>query len=298
MEILEHIQEFKRKLIASGNDFKTAKTYGNSMALCLNYYKNKYNSPFHISFKDLEDYIIYLIEEDYSPSYINSFIASAKRFYHINRQPQKCLKLEYRNNPIQSPNVLTYDECITMCESNIYIKHKAIINLLFYGGFRRQELINLKIEHISKNGRITIVNGKFGKSRVIPIPKELMELLRVYYLKCRPKEYLFNGDKGRMQYSAGSIRNIIRDTARKCGIHKRTYPHLMRSSMATILLDNGASLDYVSWWLGHERCETTYRYYHKLTIQSLENQFESVLSKLKKPVSLKILQPIQQKLSA
>ena len=287
MKILEWVTEFKRKIVASGNDFKTAKTYGNHISLFLDYFKDKYDSPLHITFRDMEDYIIYLVEEDYSPSYINSFIASAKRFYGINEQPQKCSKLEYRDNPIQSPNVLTYDECIAMCTADIYIKHQAIINLLFYGGFRRQELINLKIEHISKDGRVTIVHGKFGKSRIVPLTKDVMELLRRYYKQCNPKDYLFNGDKGRPKYSAGSIKNIIKNTARLCGIHKRTYPHLMRSSMATILLDNGASLDYVSTWLGHEKIETTYKYYHKLTVQSMQNMFEDIYNKLKKPVELR-----------
>lgn len=286
MNILEWVSEFKRKVVASGNEIETAKTYGNHISLFLAYYEKKYDSPLHITFRDMEDYVIYLVEEDYSPSYINSFIASVKRFYHINGQTQKCSKLEYRDNPIQSPNVLTYDECISMCEAKINIKHSVVINMLFYGGFRRQELINLQLQDISSDGRITILNGKFGKSRIITIPPNVIELLKQYLLEWNPNQYLLNGEGSKLKYSAGSIRNIISDTAVKCGIHKRTYPHLMRSSMATILLDNGASLDYVSEWLGHEKCETTHKYYHKLTIQARQNQFEEVLNKLKKSKAL------------
>lgn len=281
MRILEFVSEFKRKIIASGNDSKTADTYGNSIALFLVHYENKYDSPLHISFKDLEDYIIFLVGQDYSASYINSFIASAKRFFAINGQPKKCSKLVYRDNPVQSPNVLTYDECMKMCNANIYIKHQAIINLLYYGALRRGELINLKISDISKDGKITIVHGKFGKSRVIPIPLEIMDLLRRYYKECHPKTYLFNGEGNRPKYSARSIENIIKNTARTCGIHKNTYPHLMRSSRATILLDNGASYAYVSEFLGHKNIETTREYYHKLTIGSMQRQFDEIDKKLK-----------------
>ena len=280
MKILEQVAEFKRKIVASGNDFNTAKTYGNHISLFLAYFENKYDSPLHITFRDMEDYVIYLVEEDYSPSYINSFIASSKRFYHINGQPQKCLKLEYRDNPIQSPNVLTYDECIKMCEAKINIKHQIVINMLFYGGFRRQELINLMLQDISQDGRITILGGKFGKSRIVTIPPSVIELLKQYLLEWTPNIYLLNGEKDKLKYSAGSIRNIISHTAIKCGIHKRTYPHLMRSSMATILLDEGATLDYVSEWLGHEHNETTSRYYHKLTVKARQSQFENILDKL------------------
>lgn len=281
MNILEFIQEFKRKIIASGNDPKTADTYGNNMTLLMVHYKDKYNSPLHISFRDMEDYIIRLVDEKYSPSYINSFVASAKRFYPLNGQPNKCDKLNYRDNPIQSPNVLTYDECMKMCDAEIYIKHKLIINLLYYGAFRRSEIINLKIENISKDGKITINRSKFGESRIIPIPKSVIELARKYYIQCKPSVFLFNGEGGREKYSAKSIENIIKNTARLCSIHKRTYPHLMRSSRATILLDNGASYGYVSWFLGHKKIETTHAYYHKLTIGSMQKQFEEIDEKLR-----------------
>lgn len=280
MNISEFQSEFKRKVIASGNDPKTADTYGNSIALLMVHYEKKYDTPLHISFRDMEDYIIHLVDAKYSPSYINSFIASAKRFFEINGQPKKCDKLQYRNNPIQSPNVLTYDECMRMTEAPIYIKHRAIINLLYYAALRRGELINLKIADISKDGKITILRGKFGKSRTIPIPAHVMEILREYFRQCKPVEYLFNGEGGRPQYSAKSIENVIKNTARTCGIQKRTYPHLMRSSRATILLDNGASYAYVSELLGHEKIQTTYDYYHRLTIGAMKKQFEDIDQRL------------------
>ena len=291
MDILKHILEFKRKIVASGNDRATADTYGNSMTLLMVHYKNKYDSPLHITFRDMEDYIIHLVDEKYSPSYINSFIASAKRFYPLNNQPHKCDKLNYRDNPIQSPNVLTHDECIRMCDAPIYLKHQLIINLLYYGALRKSELINLKIENISKDGKIAILNSKFGESRTIPVPKIVIEMVVRYCEGFNPKEYLFNGEKGRLKYSAKSVENIIKNTAILCGIHKRTYPHLMRSSRATILLDNGASMGYVSWFLGHKKIDTTHAYYHKLTIKSMQEQFNNIDEKL----SNKLLE--QQELS-
>ena len=280
MDILRHILEFKRKIIASGNDRATADTYGNSMTLLMVYYENKYDSPLHITLRDMEDYIIHLVDEKYSPSYINSFVASAKRFYPLNGQPNKCDKLNYRDNPIQSPNVLTYDECMSMCDAPIYLKHQLIINLLYYGALRRSELINLKISDISKDCKITILNSKFGDSRTIPIPNHVMEMARKYFVQLKPKIYLLNGEGSREKYSAKSIENIIKNTARTCGIHKRTYPHLMRSSRATILLDNGASMGYVSWLLGHKKIETTHAYYHKLTIKAMQEQFNNIDEKM------------------
>lgn len=286
MNILEHTTEFKRKIKAEGGDEKTAEVYGSHMTSFMVFYKAKYNSPLHITFRDMEDYIIHLRDRKLSASYINQFIAAAKRFYGHHGQTQKCAKLVYQVNEFKTPNVLTYAECMAMCNADIYIKHKAMINLLYYGALRRSEVLNLKIEHISKDNKLTIVDTKFGKSRVIPIPGDLMELLRKYYKECTPKIYLFNGEHGKdgifkPKYSEASLKNVVSETARKAGIHKKVTPKLLRASRATILLDNGASYGFVSEFLGHENMQTTHDYYHRLTIKGMQTMFEDIDLKLK-----------------
>jgi len=282
MDILRIANWFKDKIMITGGDIKTAKTYHSHLCLFLGFCK-KYDSPKNIPTAEIEKYILKLVEQKYSASYINSFIATAKRFYGYLGQPVKCKKLEYHRNPIKTPNVLTFDECMKMCDAKIYIKQQAVINVAYWGALRRQEIIDLKIEHISKNRTITIVDSKFGKSRVITVPQSLIDLLRKYYLECKPVNYLFNGDKGgNTQYSAKSIENIIKYTAIKEGINKKVHPHLMRSSRATHLLDNGASYGYVSEFLGHEKISTTYDYYHKLTIGAMQEQFDLIDTKLRK----------------
>lgn len=284
MDILHHTSELKRKIIAQGGDFKTAKTYCNWMALLMAFYKSKYNSPLHITFTDMENYIISLREQDYSPSSINSFIASAKRFYKTFGQPKKCNGLIYHDDPIKTPNILSYEECMAMCNAPIYLKHQAIINLLYYGALRRSELLNLKIEHLSHDRRITIVGSKYGKSRVITVPEQTKELLIQYLADFVPQIYVFNGE-GKLQYSAKSVENIIKNTAKLCGIDKRVYPHIMRSSRATHLLDNGASDMYVSEFLGHADIQTTRDYYCRLTVKGMQDNFDRVDEKLQKTVT-------------
>lgn len=281
MKISEFDKSFRRKIILDGGDEKTAKTYGNSICLFMRFHKNNYDTPIKIPTAAIEDYILHLVNNKFSASYINQFIASAKRFYNHLGQTQKCAKLIYHNNPPKTPNVLTYEECMNMCNAKIFLKHSAIINLAYFGAFRRQELIDLKVEHISKNRTITIIDSKFGKSRVITIPQHTLDLLRKYYLVFKPKNYLFEGEGKRPQYSAKSIENIIKDTAKKIGIFKRVHPHIMRSSRATHLLDAGASYGYVSAFLGHEKISTTFDYYHKLTTKAMQEQFDIIDEKLR-----------------
>lgn len=280
MNIAEFSKEFGNKILLDGDEKQTARIYTGIMAQFMIHYEKKYTSPLKINTKDIENYILYLVEKNMSKSYINQFIAASKRFYKIFGQLKKCENINYHPKELKTPNVLTFDECLKMCNANIYIKHRAIINLLYWGALRRNEIINLKIEHLSKDRRITIIGSKFRKSRVITIPQHVLELLRTYYLKCKPKIYLFNGEGVRLQYSAKSIENIIKNTSRLCGIKKRTHPHIMRSSRATHLLDNGASDMYVSEFLGHEKVQTTKDYYCKLTLNGMQNNFDEVDYKL------------------
>lgn len=280
MEISEFISRFRKRIMVDGGDESTARVYGDCIAVFLRHYENKHTSPERIPLADIEDYILHMRESKKSNSYINQFIASAKRFYCSIGQPKKCNSIKYFRKEIPMPNILTYDECMKMCNAKIYIKHQAIINLLYYGALRRSELINLKISDISKDRRISINKSKFGKSRVIIVPEETLILLRKYFIQCNPKEYLFNGDCGRIQYSAGSIENIIKNTARLMGITKRVHPHLLRSSRITHLIDNGASLAYVSEFAGHADIKTTRNHYCKLTLNAMMIIFDEADKKI------------------
>lgn len=276
MNILEFSEHFYEKIIAEGGDHSTAKSYCVHMKMLMQFYDNKLSSPLHATKKDLEIFIINLKNNNYSASHINQFIAASKRFYRIFGQPKKCKNLLYHNRERTLPNILTFDECLQMCNADIYIKHKAIINLLYWGAMRRREIVRLKINHISKDRRITIVGSKFNKSRIITIPQHVIELLRIYYIQCNPREFLFNGDRHTNQYSADSIRNIVRDVAKLCKIEKRATPQILRSSRATHLLDNGASDMYVSEFLGHAFIQTTRDYYCRLTTKGMQNNFDRV----------------------
>ncbi len=281
MNILEYDTEFKRKIRLDGDDVSTAKVYGNCMSVFMKHYSEKYDSPLHITTRSIEDYILHLVDNDYSNSYINQFIASAKRFYRIFGQPKKCDTLVYHQKKFKTPNILTYNECYKMCNAKVYIKHQLIINILYWGALRRSEIINLKLEHLSADRRIYIVDSKYGKSRTITIPQHLLDLINKYIDTIKPKEFLFNGEGQKPQYSAKSIENIIKNTAKLCEINKHVHPHIMRSSRATHLLDNGASDMYVSEFLGHSKIQTTKDFYCKLTIKGMQDNFDRIDEKLK-----------------
>jgi len=133
------------------------------------------------------------------------------------------------------------------------IKHKAILTLAYSVGLRVSEIINLKIEDIdSKRMLIHIKNGKGRKDRVVP----LSQILRIYYKKYKPIEYLFNGQYS-TQYSIKSCQNIY-----KKNIDKNTSIHTLRHSSATKLLENGTDIRLIQKILGHSNVKTTEIYTH------------------------------------
>ena len=88
-----------------------------------------------------------------------------------------------------------------------------------------------------------------------------LALLRLYYKKEKPAVWLFEGQKGN-QYSATSILNDIKNAAKRAGIKKRVYPHILRHSFATHHLEQGTDLRFIQEWLGHESSKTTEIYTH------------------------------------
>lgn len=279
MNISEFDKQFRRKIILDGGDWKTAKTYGNAMCLFMKFHESNFDTPIKIPIIEIENYILHLTKEKLSASYINQFIASAKRFYAMHGQPQKCAKLVYHNNPPKCPSILTVEEIHKMTSAPIYLKQRVAINLLYDAALRRSELINLKVEHISRDRKIVIENSKFGKNRIVVITQRTLDLLRDYYKKFRPKEYLLEGE-GKPQYSAKSIENVVKDTARLCGVYTKVTPHILRHSRITHLLDAGATEGYVSEFAGHSNINTTHKYYHRLTVGAMQRQFDEIDSKL------------------
>jgi site-specific recombinase XerD len=127
-----------------------------------------------------------------------------------------------------------------------------------YGcGLRISEVINLKIKDIDSNRMIiSIRESKGNKDRLVTLTQPLLELLRVYYLEFKPREYLFNGQFG-LQYTQSSINQLLKYYANRGGIKKRIHAHKFRHSFATHLLDQGTDMYLIQKLLGHKDQKTT-----------------------------------------
>jgi integrase/recombinase XerD len=105
---------------------------------------------------------------------------------------------------------------------------------------------------------ILIRKAKGDKSRYVPILPELAQELQTH-LSDRTTGYLFESNRN-SQYSSRRIQQIVKETAQKAKIKKRVYPHLLRHSVATTLLERGMPIDQIQKFLGHSKLETTQLY--------------------------------------
>ena len=149
-----------------------------------------------------------------------------------------------------------------MLENVHNLKHLCIIQLLYGAGLRVSEVLDLKLTDIeSKNMLIHVRNSKGNKDRVVVLSEKLLEDLRKYFMRYKPKDHLFEGQNA-PRYSAKSIQNLVKAAASRAGIKKRVTPHMLRHSFATHLIEKGMDIRYVQEMLGHQSIKTTQIYTH------------------------------------
>ncbi|OFY67010.1 MAG: hypothetical protein A3H98_08930 [Bacteroidetes bacterium RIFCSPLOWO2_02_FULL_36_8] len=181
-----------------------------------------------------------------------------------------------RYNPL--PQVLSACEVTQIINVLENIKHKCMLSLIYSAGLRRSELLHMKIKDIdSQRMQLRILHSKGRKDRITPLSETALKLLRQYYLKYKPKDYLFEGQQGE-QYSERSLALVLKNACLKAGIKKKVNLHMLRHSYATHLLEGGTDLRYIQELLGHKSSRTTEIYTH--VSQKAINKIISPLDKL------------------
>jgi len=142
------------------------------------------------------------------------------------------------------------------------IRDKAILELLYATGMRVSELAGLKTEDVNLNENLLRVKGKGNKERLIPFGEPAARAVR-NYLEIRPavSENLFLSRQKKF-LSRQSVWKVIRKAALAAGLSKNIYPHILRHSFATHLLEAGAGIRIVQELLGHQSLATTQIYTH------------------------------------
>jgi integrase/recombinase XerD len=209
----------------------------------------------------INQFLKYLIDENYIANIeINNVsVMSEKKLPHV-----------------LSPNEI--DKLIDFYNHDLFIssRNKTIIDFMYSTGCRVSELINVEESDIDIEEAFVRLEGKGSKQRIVPLGSKVLINLESY-LPLRNKD---RKSKNNKLFISKSYKNldrtavfrIIKSTGVKAGIHKELYPHILRHSAATHMLEGGCDLRTVQEFLGHSSVSTT-QIYTKVTKAFLEEAF-------------------------
>jgi integrase/recombinase XerD len=157
----------------------------------------------------------------------------------------------------------------------------TILELFYSSGLRLSELCALRLEMIDLEDGFLRITGKGNKTRVVRIGTKAREAISDYLAQQRPAlvtprstSHLFLSVRG-SSLSPDRVRQIVKHRAKLAGIDQNIYPHLLRHSFATHLLEGGADLRVIQELLGHADIATTQIYTHvdRQRLKSIHHRF-------------------------
>jgi len=215
--------------------------------------------------EDVRTFQLHLIQDrKLAYSTFNQAVCALRFYYrHTQPMPWPVTAVPFGKRPKKLPTVLARQEVDTLIQCTANLKHRTFLMTLYAGGLRFAEAANLRIPDIdSKRMMIRIASGKGRKERLVPLSPRLLKELRAYWIEYRPTDLLFPGKPDTKPYADTTIRKAMKVAAEKAGIRRRVFPHVLRHSYATGLLEAGVDLLTISKLLGHASFITTMVYLH------------------------------------
>ena len=227
----------------------------------------------------LRDYLAYLAEQGIAKASIARKLSAIRSFYRYLVREGILAKnpLEQTASPKldrRLPSFLTVEEMVRLLKAPDLTtpqgqRDRALIELFYAAGLRVSELVNLNLEQVNIDTREIRVWGKGSKERMVLMGEPAARALTNYIGQGRPRLQGEKGDRGALflnnrgrRLTERMVQKILSKYARLAGINKRVYPHLLRHTFATHLLDGGADLRVVQELLGHANLATTQIYTH------------------------------------
>jgi len=243
----------------------TTTAYKNDLEQYFDYLKNTQKNLF-----DNEDFVDYLFSLELAKSTINRKLTSVNNFLLWSSKLDKYKGKTFRKSENlktekKLPNILTsnyinnlIDKLPTSTAKDV--RNKAIIELLYSSGLRVSELVNLKINDVKNDGSLRVI-GKGRKERLLPMTDQAYKIIslwlksnRAEFLKDNDNQFIFLGVRGK-QITDREVRRVV-------NLITGTFPHNIRHTFATHVLDGGADLRVVQELLGHSDPGTTQIYTH------------------------------------
>lgn len=263
--MMKLIEKLKNACDARNMSEKTQVNYIRPVILFLQYHKEK-----EITSETVEKYHAYLKRDKKFATATMKLHACAIRFFIRNVMGREDLvsAMPSIRQTYPLPFVLSKNEVKRLIGSALNKNHKMILSVLYTCGLRLSELLSIKLCEIDFERKEILVHGKGRRDRFVPINDNVSALVKDCTSDLKHNDYLCTTirhgclDHSKRRMCGRSIACIINQCAKRAGISKRTYPHLLRHSLATHLLEDGVDIRYIQVLLGHTSILATSHYTH------------------------------------
>ncbi len=259
---------------------RTRRAYGVDMSQLAEWASGNDLEPAQIEYRTLRRFAGVLSERGASKSTVARKLAAIRAFYRVMVQ-----RGELESSPadlVASPKADSYLPAVLKAaeaadllgampvSTPLELRDRAIFELAYSAGLRAQELVDLDVEDLDLDAEELRVQGKGGRTRVVPAGEYAWKALEAYTERARPalaghadepptERALFLSKSGR-RLSTSDLRRRLRVALGRASVQTGVTPHTLRHSFATHLLEGGADLRAIQELLGHASISTTQTY--------------------------------------
>jgi integrase/recombinase XerD len=233
---------------------------------CVADFAQHFNTPpDRLGPQHVHDYQLFLVQrKKLSWSPFTQAVCALRFFYHdVLHRNWMIEYIPYPRHEQKLPVVLSPAEVAALFQSTPNLKHRAILMTMYAAGLRVSELIHLQVTDIdSQRQLICVRQGKGHKDRQVMLSPKLLEMLRAYWQRYRPRTWLFPGPNPERPTTQKTIWRICRQARAAAQLSKPVSPHTLRHCFATHLLEDEIDLRRIQMLLGHRNLKTTAKYLH------------------------------------
>jgi len=221
-------------------------------------------SPELLGPEHIRTYLLHLLNQQVDVSILTQTVCGLRFLYE--KTLHRTWTVEYipfPKRPKTLPVVLSRDEVQRVIRAPRHLKHRVILATLYTTGVRVSELARLQGTDIDSGRRVVVVRqGKGKKDRQVGLSTDLLPLLRRYWKLYGLQSWLFPGPRLSEPITRSGVEWICQKAGQTAQINKAVYPHLMRHTYATHLLEAGMDLRSIQLLLGHASLQSTSIYLH------------------------------------
>ncbi len=221
-------------------------------------------SPEQLDAEHIRTSQLQLLQKQASKSMFIQTVCGLRFLYETTlHRPWLVEYIPYPKKPKKLPIILSRDEVNALIRAPRHLKHRVILATLYTTGLRVAELCELQGTDIDSGRMVVQVRqGKGKKDRQVGLSPDLLPLLRHYWKLYGLQSWLFPGHRITEPITSAGVEWMCKKAGQAAQINKAVYPHLMRHTYATHLLEAGMHLRSIQLLLGHATLRSTSIYLH------------------------------------